>query len=143
MVYTEDTPLNCRVPWAELSQYAFAFSARVPVPDLSTGIRNPYRFPFHGLQESAELRIHGALPCSPASPRYKTPLGFMANLRRLIQKRQKPVLALPHVSLWRRNINLLPIPQSRLRYGLGPANCQLMTIAGKPALFRRLGFSPS
>lgn len=105
-------------------------------------MRNPYKFPFHGLLESVELRIHEALPRSPTSPRYKTPLGSTAYLRRPIRKRLKSVLALPHVSSWRRNINLLPFPHFRLRYGLGSANCQLMTIAGKPAPFRRTGFSP-
>ncbi len=43
---------------------------------------------------------------------------------------------------WRRNINLLPIPRTRLRYMLGPANPPLMTMSEEPWSFRRRGFSP-
>ena len=52
-------------------------------------------------------------------------------------------LVSPHVSPWYRNINRFPFPQTRLAFGLGSTNCQMIDIAGKPWPLRRLGISPS
>lgn len=49
------------------------------------------------------------------------------------------LLVSPHVFSRYRNINRFPFPQVRLRLRLGPTNCQMINIAGKPLPFRRLG----
>jgi hypothetical protein len=52
----------CRFPWGGLSQHAFPFSGSQPVSVLGMDMGDPSKLPFHGLQESAELRIRGAIP---------------------------------------------------------------------------------
>ena len=59
--YTEGTGLDCRFPWARLSQHTFTFSASLPVTVLGTDMKNSCKFPFHGLSESVELSIHQAI----------------------------------------------------------------------------------
>jgi len=65
------------------------------------------------------------------------------DLREPTPKRWRHTLASPHVPPWLRNINRILDRILRLGVSLGPANCQLTNIAGKPLDVRRLGFSPN